>query len=85
MHPEAPPGSLRELEQRVVLGQGEVVLGSEVLVEHPLEAGVGGQEVAPRPDARVPWGEGAGDSRCRSSDANDTEPIVDSATTRRSP
>jgi hypothetical protein len=53
VHPHPPAGGLGELEEGVVLGQREVVLLAELLVEQPLEAGVGGQEPAPGGDARV--------------------------------
>jgi hypothetical protein len=53
VHPHPAAGRLGELEERVVLGQRQVVLGAELLVEQTLEAGVGGEEPAPRRDARI--------------------------------
>ena len=50
VHPEPSAGRLGELEEGVVLGEREVVLGAEVLVEQPLETGVGEQEPAPGRD-----------------------------------
>jgi hypothetical protein len=65
MHPEPPAGRLGELQERVVLGQRQVVLGAEVLVEEALEAGVGDEEVAPGRDPGVSWRNGAADPRGR--------------------
>ena len=46
------------VEQRVVLGERQVVLGAQLLVEAPGHAGVGLEEGAPRLEARVARAEG---------------------------
>ena len=65
VHPEPAAGRLGELEERVILGERQVMFGAEVLVEEPLEAGMGDQEVAPRRDTRVARRNGAADPRSR--------------------
>ena len=56
VHPHPAAGRLGELEEGVVFGERQVVLGAELLVEQPLEAGVGEEERAPRREARVARG-----------------------------
>ena len=52
-HPDAPPGRSGDREERVVLGQRQVVLGSQLLVEPPRDPGMGDEEGTPRGEARV--------------------------------
>ena len=47
-HPEPAAGASASWQQRVVLGERQVVLGAQLLVEAPRDAGVGAQERPPR-------------------------------------
>ena len=52
-HPDPPVRRLRDGQQGVVLGERQVVLGAQLLVEAARDPGVGLQERAPRLEARV--------------------------------
>ena len=60
VHPEPPARRLGQLEQGGVLGERELVLGAQVVVEASAEQGMGGQERPPRPQAGIPGGQGPG-------------------------
>ena len=59
-HADAPAGRPGDGEQGVVLGEGQVVLGAQLLVEATRHPGVGLQEGAPRLESRVAGGERRG-------------------------
>ncbi len=56
-HPDPPIGRVRDSQQGVVLGERQVVLGAQLLVEPPRDPGVGLEEGAPRFDALGRWGD----------------------------
>ena len=58
-HPDAPLRGLGDRQQRVVLGERQVVLGAQLLIQAPRDPGVGAQEGAPRLEARVAGGQGS--------------------------
>ena len=53
-HAEPPVGRLREVEERLVLLEGEGVPAPEILVEAPGDPRMGAQEGAPGPQVEVP-------------------------------
>jgi hypothetical protein len=54
IHPEPAIGRLGELEERHVLGQGQLLLGPEVVVEPSADERVRGQEGAPGREPGIP-------------------------------
>ena len=60
-HPDPPSGRLGDRQQRVVLGERQVVLRAQLLVEPARDARVREQERAPRGEARVARGQRSGD------------------------
>ena len=56
-HPDPPARRLGDRQQRVVLGEREVVLGAQLLVHAAGDPGMGEQERSPRGEARVAGGQ----------------------------
>ena len=84
-HPDPPVGRLGDRQQRVVLGEREVVLGAQLLVQAPGDPGMREQERSPRGEARVAGGQrssrGLGDGHgWMLPPRYGTDDVVDSAT-----
>ena len=60
-HPHAPTRRLGDVEERVVLGERQVVLGAKVLVEAARHAGVRLEEGAPRGESGIVCCQSPGD------------------------
>ena len=58
-HADPPVGRLRDGQERVVLGEGEVVVGAQLVVETARDPGMGHEELAPWSKARIACGERA--------------------------
>ena len=60
VHPDAPTGRGRDLEERVVFGERQAVGRLELIVEPPRDPRVGDEEAAPGADTRRLGGAGRG-------------------------